>query len=421
MALSSCGQRIVGYAVVLWGQPGGPVVTGDVVGVVEEGAADKACLLSLPGEKNPVEFTSGRLRIFKNRREAEEYGKSISAYLTTWAFSRKQDPPPLPIRASAKASADALYKLRQGQVVKVIGRTEKKELIKPYEDYWYELVTDDGYTGWCFGHFLKVFTAEGDPAATAAKLASEDPDLDRILGGIWRPDWFREMMNRGMIDLDKFREDIGFFPEPAANLFRLVLPAYSMDFPYDGIERISSGVYQAGPGLRISVLDQERIMLNYRHNDQEVGAIFAVVEDDVAEVISKEQQRREAVFNAIRAKGSSLASSAYGGIRLEEGMRFTWSGFEKLVPSIIPAGAGNTGRVDFIYTPSAALRSSTDGVITFIFDQPGNPARPPSFLYSAAAGGLRLTSLAGGSFSDLEVVKTAISPIVIFFTQGQSP
>lgn len=419
--LSSCGPRIVGHAVVLWGQSDGLPATGSIVGVIEMRELDNTCLLSVPGEKTPIEFPAGRVRVFAKRSEAEAYSKSAAPFLTTWAFSRKLDPPPLPMRESPKASADTVYKLRQGQVVKVIGRTDNKESIKPYEDYWYELVTEDAYTGWCFGHYLKVFTAEGDPTGTASMLLSEDETLDRILGSVWRPDWFREMMNKGEIDLQKFREDVGFFPVPEENLFRLVLPTYSLDFNYDGIRRLSSGNYEVtGSGLLISVLDGERITLSYRHRNQETGGIFSIVPEDIAEIIVKEQERREGVFNALMEKGKSLSSDAYGTIRLESGMRFSWSGFERLVPSIIAAGTGTSGRVDFPYHLSRRLQGTYDGVITFVFDQ-SSSVSGTSFLYSSAGGGLRLTSLTGDSFSDLEVIRAGISPIVVFFTQGQSP
>jgi hypothetical protein len=427
-AVFSCGPGAVGYGVVLWGQPEGPVVTGSVVKVIEKSETDKTCLLSIPGEKNAVEFSAGRIRILPDRSDADAYAKSLAPYLSSWAFSRKQDSPPLPMRVSANASAETVYKLRQGQVVKVIGRTEKTEFIKPYENYWYELVTDDGFSGWCFGHYLKVFTVEGDPTGTANKLLSEDETLDRILGNVWRPDWFREQMGSGEIDLLKFREDVGFFPEPSENLFRLVLPTYSLEFRYERVDRLSAKNYDAvGSGLRISVLDEERIMLSYSHKNQETGGLFALVTEDVAETISKELKRREDVYNGLMAKGSGLTSTAYGSIRLESGMRFTWSGFDRLVPSVIAAGTGSAGRIDFPFHLSKQLQGTYDGVITFIFDQPGAQARSgsssalgTSFLYSSTGGGLRLTSLAADSFSELEVTRLGISP-VIFFTQGQNP
>ena len=55
--------------------------------------------------------------------------------------------------------------------------------------------------------------------------------------------------------------------------------------------------------------------------------------EDVATVIAAEVERRgRASTSALRGKGATLTSSSYGTIRLEADQRFTWKGFERLVP-----------------------------------------------------------------------------------------
>ena len=85
--------------------------------------------------------------------------------------------------------------------MKVVGRSAAPETIQQYTDYWYEVATEDGYSGLCFGHFLKAFTTAGDPVQEAQRIMSQDEALDRIMSTTWRPDWFREMLARGTIDL----------------------------------------------------------------------------------------------------------------------------------------------------------------------------------------------------------------------------
>ncbi len=121
-------------------------------------------------------------------------------------------------------------------------------------------------------------------------------------------------------------------------------------------------------------------------------------------------------------------------------MRFSWQGYERLVPAVIARGAGAEGRVDFAYHLAKGLQGAYDGVITFAFDAlSGQPAsaeagsrgsdsalgggvesrpREASFLYKAAPGGLRFTSLTPDSFKDLYVNRVGISPVTIFFSQG---
>ncbi len=455
LALCSCGPRAIGYGVVLWGETSGPAATGAVVSIIKQSQLNNMYFYVAPGEKTPREIPMGRVRFFNRRSDAAKFVGSYTGYLSTWAVSRKQDPPPLPVREEPKAEAKPVYKLKPGQLIKVVGRTETKETIKPYTNYWYEVVTEDGFGGWCFGHYLSVFTAWEDPAIMARKIMSQDEVLDRILGSTWRPIWFKDMQAMGTIDLTRFREEIGLFPEPSENIFRLVLPRYSLDFRYERLERVGTGNYECkGTDLRISVLDDERIQINYKYKNQEVGGVYVVFEKDVAELVAAEQKRRQEIFDSFMAKGGTLASSAYGRIRLEPGMRFSWQGYERLVPAVIARGAGAEGSVDFPYHLAKGLQGAYDGVITFAFDAlSGQPAsaeagslesastpragtpgargapdvhgldaspREASFLYKTAPGGLRFTSLTPDSFQDLHVNRVGISPVIIFFSQGQN-
>ncbi|MCX7038508.1 MAG: SH3 domain-containing protein [Spirochaetes bacterium] len=324
-----------------------------------------------------------------------------------WAFSGKQDPPPLPIREEAKQDAKTVYKLKPNQMVKVVSRSAEKETIKPYADYWYEVVTEDGFGGFVFGHFLKIFSVQGDPAAEASRLMSQDETLDRLLGSTWRPDYFREMVAKGMIDLSVFREDVGLFPSPSENIMRLQLPLSTFEFPYTGIEKLGASSYVfTGTDLRITVLDEERITINYRIKDQPVSGLYADL------------------YAQLTKPGATLASSSYGTIHLGQDMRFSWQGFDKLVPSVIGDKAKGGGRVDFSLHLAKELAGAYDGVITFLFDeyadaQGAGPEAGVNFLYKAVGGGLRLTALARDSVKELIVTGTGISPVVVFFSQSE--
>jgi hypothetical protein len=416
LALCSCGPRAVAWGLLLWGDLTGPFATGSVVAITRDSQISDTYLVAAKGERQTREFTKGRVRKFAKRAEAAAAAEAIKPWATTWGFSRKDDPPPLPIRESADANAKTVYRLRFGQLVKVVGRMAEKVEVKPYTDYWYEVATEDGYSGWCFGHFLKVFTADGEPSAEQERLLSEDDTLARILGTTWRPDFFRKMINDGRIDLGSFREDVGLFPDPDNRTFRLVLTRETLEFPYQRIERSGTTTYAAvGTDLRITVLDEERISVSYRDGDQQAGGLYAALEEDVAEVIAGELQRRQNLFDRLRSAGATLTSSSYGVIRLEAGMRFSWQGFERLVPSLIGAKAKGAGKVDFPYHVGKELAGQYDGVITLQFDDGETEV---SFLVKNAAGGVRLTSLGRDAFEELDAVRVGISPVVIFFSQS---
>jgi hypothetical protein len=322
-----------------------------------------------------------------------------------------------------------VYKLKWQQLVKVVSRAAEKVSIKPYSDYWYEVATEDGFGGWCFGHFLRPFTVAGDPAAEAQRIMAQDETLDRIMGTTWRPDWFRDMQARGTIDLTMFREDVGMFPSPAEKLMKLVLPLSTFEFRYSEVQKLGPTTYAfAGTDLRITVLDDQRITVSYRYKDQPVTGVYSIMKDDVAELIAAEQKRRSDLYDALAKKGATLASSAYGTIRLTSDMHFTWEGFQKLVPALISPNARGRGTIDFTFRAAKELAADYDGALTFLFDGasgqgttdavsgPGGMA--VTFLYKSAASGLRLTSLSRESIQGMTVMRPGISPIVIFFSQS---
>jgi hypothetical protein len=421
LIMSACGSRAAGYAVVLWGQTDGSSPrTGDVVAIARTTAINSSVLISVTGEKAPREYLLGRLRSFKTEGEAAAFARAFGSSLESWAIVTKLDDPPLPIRDSPGQDGKVVYRLAAKQLVKIVSRSDAPVTVKPYTDYWYEVVTEDGYTGWCFGHYLKEFSVPGDPTAEADRLRSQDDTLALVMGSTWRPDWFVNMAAKGALDLSMFREDVGLFPDPGENMMKLVLPLQEFDFHYTGAPQKQGSASYIFPGteLRIDVLDPDggRINVTWRQKDQLVTRLYVTMADDVAQIIAAEQKRRADIYSALFAHGSTLSSSAYGTIHLTEDMHFTWQGYSKLVPSLIGPNARGKGTIDLTLHVAKELSSDFDGAITFVFDE--YPDAGLSFLYQAPAGGLRLTSLAKDSVQDLTVQGPSASPVVIYFTQS---
>jgi hypothetical protein len=418
LLLTACGARAVGYGVVLWGEKIGSPQTGAVVAIVQQPTIGSSLLIAVPGERKPREYPTGRIRIFRRKPEAVTFAATYTPNRGSWAIVMKEDTPPLPVRDAPTQDGKVVYKLQYRQLVKVVSRSTEKVSVKPYADYWYEVATEDGFEGWVFGHFLKSFTSEADPAGDAQRILSQDEMLARIMGTTWRPSWFLDMAAKGAIDLTMFREDVGLFPSPADRLMKLVLPLSTFEFRYTGDPQKAGSASYTFPGtdLRIDVLGDERINVSYRYKDQPKTDPYVVVKDDVAQIVAAEQQRRTDLYDGLLKKGASLASSAYGTIRLQPGMRFSWDGFSKLVPSLIGAEAKGRGSLDFTLHVRKELVPEYDGAITFVFDE--YPKSGLNFLYKSTAEGLRFTSLAKDSVQDLFVTHPNPAAVVIFFTQS---
>ncbi len=418
LLLGSCGSRAVGYGVVLWGELTGEPQTGVVVAVRQSSAIDSTLLISVAGESKPREYPAGRIRVFKSRGEAAAFASRYAADRGTWAVVVKEDSPPLPIRDAAAPEGKTIYKLQYRQLVKVIGRSAEQATVKPYTDYWYEVSTEDGFTGFCFGHFLKVFTAAGDPTPQMNAILSQDETLARIMGTTWRPAWFLDMIGSGAIDLTMLREDVGLFPSPADRVMKLVLPLSTFEFHYTGEpQKVGAASYLfTGTDLRIDVLDDQRINVTWRYKDQPKTDTYVSMKDDIAEIVANEQQRRVDIYASLTKAGATLTSNAYGTIVLQPDMRFTWTGYAALVPAYIEPGVKGKGSLDFTLRVGKQIASDYDGALTFNFDDATKGG--VSFLYKAAGGGLRFTTLAKDSVQDLTVTHPGSSPSVIFFSQS---
>ncbi len=411
--LSACAPRLLGYGVVLWAPKEGGFQTGQTVRVAKESQLQGVYYLQAEGAKGLREISAARVRLFKERGEADAWGKEYADRVNQFAYAVKNS---LPVREKPDPEARKIYLLREGQLVKVVGRESRPQRVGAYENYWYEVLTDDGYIGYCFGQYLRPFLADGDPEAQAARLMSMDPALDRLLATVWRPEYFLDMIGSGRIDLVRFRPEMGLFPDPGTRTVRLVTPAYSLIFEYQQVEQVGTGRYVfTGTELRVSLSGDNRIVVSYPYKGRQVSAVYYEVKEDLDEVIARERNRRKSIYDGLTAGGRLLQSTSYGHIELQEDMRFRWNGLGSLASRISRRTAAESGVVDFPYYLSKELRGQYQGVITFRFD--GDPEDGgTSFLYTLEDRGIRLVLLRPQDIVAGEAARTGLSPLILFFT-----
>ena len=372
LLLAACGQAPRGFGVVLW-SAGGVPPTGAVVHIIEESAIEERYLvLSAGGDRDekPVAVQRWRVRVFPDAEQATAFAARYAPFTDSYGYAVRSG---LPVRAAASATADIVYKLREGQVTKLLERGAQPERVGVYENYWYQVLTEDGVAGFTFGEFLPVFQASGDPHAEAARLRADDPALEHLLATVWRPDDFRAMIITGRYDLRRFRAEYGLFPDPAARVFRLVTETGTREFRYRTVARVGEGRYVfhpedgAGPA-RFTVHGSRRVSLSYSDAGRQVTRVFVQLTRDVAESIAAERDRRDRLYRDLVERGAVLHSSGYGTIELGPERGFRWQRFLALVPELLPPGLAGTGRVDFRYAPAPELGGSYDTVISFLFD-----------------------------------------------------
>ncbi len=392
LLVAACEPAPRGYGVVLW-SAGGALPAAAAVEVMEESTIEDRYVVrraAPEGERGeePVPVARWRVRVFPEPEPAAAFAEQYMPYAASYAYAARNG---LPVRAEASATADIVYKLRDGEVVKVLQREPQPDQVGVYENYWYHLLTEGGVSGYTFGEFLPVFETRGDPYPEALRLRSEDATLDHVLATVWRPGEFRAMVITGRYDLDRFRAEYGLFPDPEAQVFRLVTAAGTREFAYENIERVGDGRYllrrgDTVGGLRLTVQSASRLAVSYTAAGRAVTRVFVALSSDVAELIAAERARRDQLYADLAARGARWRSTGYGTIELGAERGYRWRGFGGLVPGLLPPGLPGTGRVDFRYEPGPELAGRYDQVITFLFDPPpdGDPAVPAA--PAAAAG-----------------------------------
>ncbi|MDR2103355.1 MAG: SH3 domain-containing protein, partial [Treponema sp.] len=75
----------------------------------------------------------------------------------------------LPIREEPDNGARRVYRLKIGQIIKILAKVPGNPAISttgdPLPGDWYQVLTEDGSTGYCFSYRLRLFEHTGGPLA----------------------------------------------------------------------------------------------------------------------------------------------------------------------------------------------------------------------------------------------------------------
>ena len=168
--LISCAAKPIGYGLVLWADEKSRFWTGAIVQIMKESQIQKAYLVRFGASRELKEIPFWRVRLYPTVEEAEKGARSYAENTFLYGYSEKDG---LPIRDEPIQEARRIYKLRDGQLVKILSKGKEKVEIANYEEDWYEVLTGDGFEGFCFGVFLNIFSTQGDPQEEVKKQKEE--------------------------------------------------------------------------------------------------------------------------------------------------------------------------------------------------------------------------------------------------------
>jgi hypothetical protein len=382
-------------------------------------------------EIDKFEIPLWQLELAGRKKVAETRAAAFSEFAHSYAETMQDG---LPIRDNPDNSARRVYRLKIGQIVKILAQVEGNSAISasgdPLPGTWYQVLTEDGTRGYCFSYRLSLFEHTGGPLVITKVSAesTEDPDLDMVLAKTWSPDWYGAMVSSRKINLEDLSRQWRFSPGQDSGIAHIYLPTLDRTFSYTGIQAAGSRTWRfEGASLQMSLRSDTTLAVQYTENGGTPRTLlFTALPMDVGDLIIQETERRAALFQTLYAGGPVFTSVNYGTLSFSEDEQFSWTGYERLIPQIIPPSVLGSGTVAMGLFLAPSLEERYDGAFSFTFNGVSAAGNSPAagrrvhFMYTLDAQGLRIEYAAPEQLEGVTVTRRAASPMVIYFFKAEN-
>ncbi len=405
---SSCSGGRKGYFVALWPPEGSSISSGEIADVISQSEMRNVYVIEKKDDKKREEVSKTSGKFFKKRKEAKNFSEKFAPYVNQFGYSEKS----LIIRTSPGVSSEREYRLRPSQVVKIIEKLPGPVTVEKLSGYWYQVLTDDGFEGYCFDRDLIVYELD------SAKSGSEKKKdfIGNFLDHAWYPTAYLETLKSGRVIIEKLRTGEGIFADKDEKKIIIQTAEERIEYSYENAVSSSDGsVILSGTPVEIVFYPGDRIYVKYSHKGVDYSGFYTQLEKPVDYYIDAELKRRMGEVDSFLKRGRYLASDLYGSITFQDQGRFMWTGYINLVPEIIPFGYGNSGYVKNDYFLSETLAEDFDGVFSFVFDRNGKEI---IFAWFFTEGGVQLTHVPEESVEDGIIYSIPDEKYMYYFRQS---
>ncbi|MDC7223147.1 MAG: SH3 domain-containing protein [Spirochaetales bacterium] len=414
--LTGC-QRYLGYGFVYWSDDEEAVPTGTPVRVITQSDINDIYLVSLPETKEKREFALWQVALFDSEEERDKALEAFTPFIATFAQCQQN----LPLRERPDSSSENIYKLREGQVMKVIGREEEEVQIGSMTGRWYNLLTEDGVIGYTYDYYLTVFNESNGEKDVLNAREEEDVHLENVVNTSWRPEYFYDMKHGNRIDMNTFRDEYRLYIDGDNKTIYLKTKEREVSVNYEKISNTGYKKYAfLGTTFRIEIYSDYMISVQYNYDDREYKDAFVRLSTPVDELIREAQDQRDEQLFSFIDNGPVYSSSVYGDLEFREGGRFSWTKKSALISrKVISSAAGDNGRISFNLFPDSSISDKYTGGMTLIF---GNGERL-YLLFTVKNEGVQLLQIPD-RYVNGESVVTAdnfYDPISMHFTTPAAP
>lgn len=403
----SC-SKTLGYGLMLWSLPQEGLSDGDIVPVFIQSNINQVYVIGKPGTEEKIEVPLWQITKPEKKSEVQLRSKKYEAYRHIYA-SVKLDG--LPVRYEATNLGRQVYRLKEGEIIKVLFKGDGAA-VNGLEGDWLRVLTQDGSEGWCFSYNLRLFDETDENAFIIEE--EKDEQLDSILKTTWYPQSYQTMISTGRINLDEMKVDYGFIINTETKIATLRLKNINNSFSYERIEKKENNIYQLTKSpFQIRYISENQIQVTVTgESGRQENFAFAPVSQAVRDLIENEKNRRSFLYQTIVNQGPSFSSANYGLLQFLDDESFVWTGYSLLSPSVIPAGIGSRGKVSLDYFVSNELAFMYNGVLTFRFD---SDKKEIVFLYKLEETGLRMEYIPENLIRNSLISSQSQNPIILFF------
>ncbi|WP_461255706.1 SH3 domain-containing protein [Treponema sp. R80B11-R83G3] len=408
----------------MWSIDDPPVDSGVILPVYIKSNIEKKWVVgmpekSIPQNDNKIEIPLTQLEFIGSKRKARKWADNFAPYAMMYAENLQDG---LPIRDNTDNNAKRVYRLRLGEVVKVLGVANGTPPISttgdPLPGEWYKVLTNDGVSGYCFSYRLKIFNQNENSVQQSGtvKRDTPDPELDVVLSKTWSSEIYLQMINSKRINIQMLEKNYRFDPGQETGVARIILPDLERQFTY---QRINSEGEKAwsfeGTNLQMVLRNNTTLAVQFMENSgTKRTLLFSALPTKVEDIIIQENARRETQYLAIYNQGPVFTSNNYGTITLMKTGDFSWKGYELLVPQVIPQETKGGGRISMDLFISPSYEDRYNGAFTLRFTDV-RQKNTVYFLYALDNQGLRLEVVPDYGIEDITVMRRAPSPVVLYF------
>jgi len=425
LLLSSCTK--LGWGVLLWSIEEPPILSGTVLPVYIRSNIDHVWVVGVPetyrkskADASKIEIPLTQFEFVGSRGKAIKRAQEFAGFAAVYAENLQDG---LPIRDNPENNSRRVYRLRAGEIIKILDKVNGNPPIsasgEPLPGDWYKVLTHDGAAGYCFSYRLKLFDHNEGPLQAGTAMRNEtapDPDLDLVMSKKWSPEVYQQMITSGRINIGDLEKNWRFDPGQDTGMAKIVLPDMEREFVYEAIYPDGERAWRfEGTSLQMSMRSNTTLAVQFLEGTgSRRTLLFVALSADVDDIVMQENHRREVQFRNIYNQGPVFTSNNYGTITFTQTGGFSWTGFDLLVPQLIPPEAKGEGRVymDLFLAPSFTERYSGAATFRFTDVRPNVNLR---FMYSLDNQGLRLEAVPEYAIENITVTRRSTSPMVLYF------